>query len=251
MPINQMPAMMSTAFSFPVSGFRSRILSNKWVLPHLQRDHDGSLRAHCRSSACLLYRSAMRIGLISDTHIPESRNELWPQVFDAFRGVDAILHAGDIHELHVIDQLHEVAPTWAARGNGEDGSGGRRIQPGHDLLQEAWVLEFGGLKVGLVHDVPIPEYPPHLTLERAMNRYFGTTDLDVLIYGDTHVEAIDTIGKTLCVNPGSPTYPRNLDTQLGTIGFLDIIDGKAEATIWQLTETGIEPFNWSKWRRPW
>jgi len=193
----------------------------------------------------------MRIGLVSDTHIPEARAELWPQVFDAFRGVDAILHAGDIHDLVVIDQLHQIAPTWAARGNGEEGSAGRPVQPDHPLLREAWTLEMGGLKVGLVHDVPIPEYPPHLTLERAMLRYFGTTDLDVLIYGDTHVEAIDTLNGVLCVNPGSPTYPRNLDTQLGTIGFLDITDGKAEATIWQLTESGIEPFDWNKWRRPW
>lgn len=193
----------------------------------------------------------MRIGLISDTHIPEARRELWPQVFDAFSGVDAILHAGDIHELHVLDQLHKVAPTWSARGNGEDGSGHRPRQPDHDLLQDAWVLEFEGLTFGLVHDLPIPEFPPNLTLERAMARYFGRTDLDVVVYGHTHVEAIDTIGNTLCVNPGSPTYPRNLDTQLGTIGFLDIIDGKAEASIWQLTESGIEPFNWSKWRRPW
>jgi uncharacterized protein len=193
----------------------------------------------------------MRIGLISDTHIPEARYELWPQVFEVFRGVEAILHAGDIHDLSVIDKLNEVAPTWAARGNGEEGSGGRPIQPEHPLCREAWTLEFGGLVVGMTHEVPIPEYPPNLTIERAMQRYFGRTDLDVLIYGDTHVEAIDVIGKTLCVNPGSPTYPRNLDTQLGTIGFLDIVDGKAEATIWQLTETGIEPFNWSKWRRPW
>ncbi len=89
-------------------------------------------------------------------------------------------------------------------------------------MQESWVIELGGLKFGLTHDVPIPEFPPHLTLERAMMRYFGTTDLDVLIYGDTHVEAIDVFGKTLCVNPGSPTYPRNLDTQMGTIGFIDI-----------------------------
>lgn len=168
----------------------------------------------------------------------------------AFEGVDAILHAGDIHELFVLDQLHEVAPTWAARGNGEDGSGGRPAQPPHDLLQESWLLEFGGLKIGLVHDVPIPEMPPHHTLERAMNRYFGTTDLDVLVYGHTHVEAIDTFGKTLCVNPGSPTYPHNLNTQLGTVGFLEIEGGKAEATVWQVTETGVEPFNWSKWRRP-
>ncbi|MGE5596660.1 MAG: YfcE family phosphodiesterase [Hyphomicrobiales bacterium] len=194
---------------------------------------------------------ALRIGLISDTHIPEARPELWPQVFEAFRGVDAILHAGDIHDLKVIDQLSAVAPTWAARGNGDDGSGGRPVQPFDKRLREAWVLEIGGLTIGLTHDVPIPEYPPHLTLERAMQRYFNRTDLDVLVYGDTHVEAIDTINGTLCVNPGSPTYPRNLNTQLGTLGFLDIRDGKAEASIWQLTEDGIEPFDWTKWRRPW
>ena len=118
-------------------------------------------------------RSSLRIGLISDTHIPEARHELWPQVFDAFAGVDCILHAGDIHDLIVIDQLSDVAPTFAARGNGDDGSGGRPIQPFDDRLREAWLLNLAGLRVGLTHDVPIPEYPPHLTLDRAMNRYFG------------------------------------------------------------------------------
>lgn len=192
----------------------------------------------------------MRIGLISDTHIPEARDELWPQVFEAFAGVDAILHAGDIHDLVVIDQLSDIARTFAARGNGDDGSGGRPIQPDDDRLREAWLLEFDGLRIGMTHDIPLPEYPPHLTVERAMQRYFGRTDLDVLVYGDTHVEAIDTIGDTLCINPGSPTYPHNLETQFGTIGFLEISGGRAEATIWQLTEHGIEPFDWTRWRRP-
>ena len=192
----------------------------------------------------------MRIGLISDTHIPESRAELWPQAFDAFAGVDAILHAGDIHELWLLDELARVAPLWAARGNGEDGSGGRPRQPDHPLLREAWTLEFGGVSVGLVHDMPVPEMPPHLTVERAMERYFGRTDLDVVVYGHSHVEAVDEVGGVLCVNPGSPTYPHNLNTQLGTIGFLDIADGRAEASVWQLTETGIEPFDWTRWRRP-
>ncbi|MEX2081453.1 MAG: YfcE family phosphodiesterase [Dehalococcoidia bacterium] len=192
-----------------------------------------------------------RIGLISDTHIPESRPELWPQVWDAFRDVDYILHAGDIHDLGVIDQLAELAETYAARGNGEDGSGGRPVQPDHPLLREAWTLEIAGLRIGMTHDLPIPEYPPHLTLERAVTRYFGRTDLDVLIYGDTHVEAIDTIGGTLCVNPGSPTYPHNLETQLGTIGFLEVRPGATEASIWQLTDDGVAAFDWNKWRRPW
>ena len=38
----------------------------------------------------------MRIGLISDTHIPTARPDLWPQVYDALRGVDLIMHGGDL-----------------------------------------------------------------------------------------------------------------------------------------------------------
>ena len=207
--------------------------------------------AFLERTAHLTAMPKLRIGLISDTHIPEACAELWPQVFDAFAGVDCILHAGDIHDLIVIDQLSDIAPTFAARGNGDDGSGGRPIQPFDPRLREAWLIELGGLRIGLTHDVPIPEYPPHLTLERALQRYFGRADLDVVIYGDTHVEQIDRIGGALCVNPGSPTYPHNLDTQYGTLGFLEISDGAAEATIWQLHEGGILPFDWASSRRPW
>jgi predicted phosphodiesterase len=137
-----------------------------------------------------------------------------------------------------------------SRPSGRRGATAKKVPAAGPLLREAWVLDLGGKLVGLVHEIPIPEYPPHLTVERAMNRYFGRTDLDVLIYGDNHVEAVDHINGTLCVNPGSPTYPHNLNTQLGTIGFLEISGGQAEATIWQLTEDGIEPFDWTRWRRP-
>lgn len=192
----------------------------------------------------------LRIGLISDTHIPEAQPELWPQVFDAFRNVDTILHAGDIHDVRVIDALHALAPTYAARGNGDDGSGGRPVQPDDARLCEAWLLELGGLRVGLTHTVPIPEFG-HYRLADAMRRHFGRTDLDVLVYGDTHVEALDVIDGVLCVNPGSPTFPRNYSTRLGTIGFLEIADGTPRATIWQLTADGHRPFDWATWRNPW
>src|SRR5690606_18879469 len=82
--------------------------------------------------------ATVRIGLISDTHIPEARAELWPQVFDAFKGVDYILHAGDIHDLIAIGQLEAIAPIWVARGNGEYGSGGRPVQPQEPRLPEGW-----------------------------------------------------------------------------------------------------------------
>ena len=183
----------------------------------------------------------LRVGLVSDTHVPEARAELWAEVFDAFAGVDLILHGGDLHELSVLHALAEVAPVYAARGNGEDGSGGRPITPDHPLLRESWLLTLGGVRLGLTHDLPVPEAPPNFTVERWCERRFGTTDLDVVVYGHTHVEAIDVVGSTLCVNPGSPTYPHNLNTQLGTLGLLEIDDGAVRASLFQLTADGLEP----------
>lgn len=193
----------------------------------------------------------MKIGLISDTHIPESMPELWPHVFEEFSDVDCILHAGDIYHLSVLDRLEEIAPVYAARGNGEDGSGGREIQPDDPRLRESWLIELGGFKIGLTHYVPMPEIPPGLTIERWKQRLFPDTPLDVLIYGDTHVEQIDIIDNTLCVNPGSPTFPHNLTLQFGTIGFLYLDEEKPRAEIMQLTESGSQPFDWAASRRPW
>ncbi|XOV87756.1 MAG: metallophosphoesterase family protein [Pseudomonadota bacterium] len=193
----------------------------------------------------------MKVGLISDTHIPEAMPALWPQVFDLFADVACILHAGDIHDIGVIDQLHEIAPTYAARGNGDDGSGGRSAQPEDPRLKDTWLLELNGFQVGLTHYVPMPEMPPHLTVSRWVDRLFPGQKPDVLIYGDTHVEQIDLIDGVLCVNPGSPTFPHNLNAQLGTIGFLDLSGHRPIATIHQLTENGIEPFDWAASRRPW
>jgi putative phosphoesterase len=190
----------------------------------------------------------MRIGLISDTHIPEARHSLWSQAYVAFEGVDLILHGGDMHDLSVIDELEKVAPIHVARGDGDDGGGGRPVQPEDPRVKEVWTLDLGGLVVGLTHALPIPEMPPSITVARALDRLFPERRPDVVVYGDSHVEAIDTFDGVLCVNPGSPTYPHNYDTDLGTIGFLEIEDGVPRASIWRLTESGIEEFDWTTWR---
>ena len=191
----------------------------------------------------------MRIGLISDTHIPEARQALWSQAFVAFEGVDLILHGGDMHDLSVIDELEKVAPIHVARGDGDDGGGGRPVQPEDPRVKEVWTLDLGGLAVGLTHALPIPEMPPSMTVARALDRLFPERRPDVVVYGDSHVEAIGVFDGVLCVNPGSPTYPHNYDTELGTIGFLDIESGVPKASIWRLTEAGIEEFDWTTWRR--
>jgi predicted phosphodiesterase len=141
----------------------------------------------------------------------------------------------------VLDQLGELAPLYSARGNGEDGSGGRAVAGDHPCLRYSWLLELAGIRVGLTHDLPIPEYPPRLTVERWKQRRFASGDLDVIVFGDSHVELIEIVDGTLCVNPGSPTYPHNLNTQLGTLGFLEIDGPQVHASIWQLTDDGAVP----------
>lgn len=176
----------------------------------------------------------MLLGLIADTHIPEAGPDIWPQVYDRFREerVDAILHAGDIHILPVLDMLEERvgAPVYACRGNGDDGGAGRPVCPDDPRLLEAWSLQWHGFRVGLCHDMGLPEHPPHRTVETMMQRYFGAPQ-DIVVHGDTHVAETITIRDALLVNPGSPVYPRNMNVSLGNIGFLLLQDNVAEAWV--------------------
>jgi hypothetical protein len=182
-----------------------------------------------------VFAGDMLIGLVSDTHIPEARAALWDEVYAAFRGVDLILHAGDMHEVVVLDWLQEVAPVLGVRGNGDDGSSGRPIAPADDpRLPYNQLLEVGGLRIGMTHDFPEEPYPGGATHEERMQRHFEGP-VDIVVAGDTHVPGVTrSPAGVLIVNSGSPTYPRNLQTQLGTVGFLDIRGGQVDAWIEQL-----------------
>jgi predicted phosphodiesterase len=56
----------------------------------------------------------------------------------------------------------------------------------------------------------------------------------VLVHGDTHVPGVEMMRGVMLVNPGSPTFPRNLSRRLGTVGFIEIEAGEARAWIHQL-----------------
>jgi len=175
-----------------------------------------------------------RIGLIGDTHYPEA-GPLWDEAYDALRGVDMILHAGDLHALDVLDWLEQRcgAPVIGVRGNGDDGGGGRPVCPDDGRLKPVQTLDVEGVRIGLVHDATLPEWPPHRTLESIMEHHFGGR-VDVLVHGDTHVTQVEEMRGVLLVNPGSPTFPRNLTRRLGTVGFLELHAGSARAWIHQL-----------------
>jgi putative phosphoesterase len=180
------------------------------------------------------FHGDMLIGLVSDTHVPEARRALWDELYAALRGVDLILHAGDMHDVAVLDWLEAVAPVIGVRGNGDDGSSGRPIAPADDpRLAYNQLLDVDGLLIGMTHDFPEHPYPGGATHAERMQRHFEGR-MDIVVAGDTHVPVVMRVDGLLIVNSGSPTYPRNLQTQLGTVGFLQIRDGQADAWIEQL-----------------
>jgi putative phosphoesterase len=174
----------------------------------------------------------MKIGLIADTHMPGAIKELWPQVFETFDGVDAILHAGDLHTLEIVDRLEEVAPTWVAAGNGDVGIV-------DDRLRDTWELEFEAISVGMIHRFPSPERKSPELLSNYVTRHFVKSP-HVMVFGHTHLESIHHIDDLICINPGSPTLPQNQSLRPGTIGIMDIDGSRLTASIYQLTERGVE-----------
>ncbi len=175
----------------------------------------------------------MRIGLISDTHIPAAAPDLWPQVYDALRGVDLILHAGDLSVPEVIDWLERLAPVLAVSGNGDYTGWQRTVPPADPRLPESRVVSVDGLRIGLVHDFPLPEAPPLRTVDGLLAHYFDGP-VDVIVRGSTHAAEIATVKGMLVVNPGSPTFPNHRSARLGTLGYLDIERGRARPSLLQL-----------------
>ncbi|MEK7354665.1 MAG: metallophosphoesterase family protein [Chloroflexota bacterium] len=167
----------------------------------------------------------MRIGLLSDTHIPEAESALPQQVLEAFRGVDLILHAGDIYELKVLDELERIAPVLAALGDDDYARVGKRVKSQH-------VLDFEGLKLWLVHISP-RFYEARSWLKPPPAEPKGNGIPDIIISGHEHKTIVERSEGILYINPGSPTL-LNYKKGLGTVGILELNAGKADVQIVQL-----------------
>ena len=175
----------------------------------------------------------MRIGLISDTHIPIAAPELWPQAYDAMRGAGLIMHGGDLLVTEVLDRLEEIAPVMAVSGNGDYTGWQRSTPPTDRRLSESKVLIVDNLRIGLVHDFQLPESPPLRTLDGLMKHYFGGP-VNVIVRGSTHHAEITSVKGVLIVNPGSPTFPDHQNACLGTVGYLEIEGGRVRPSLLQL-----------------
>ena len=153
----------------------------------------------------------MKIGLISDTHITEKRGKLSPKVLESFKGVDLILHAGDINSQIVLDALNQISPTIAVEGNND------RTRKAIDL-KPSEIIEIDDLKILLIHGDKLPSRNFEKYCEFAQKH-----KADVLISGHTHQPHCEKIENVLLINPGSPNRPIKSDA---SIAILTIDEGK-------------------------
>ncbi|HEY9062810.1 MAG TPA: metallophosphoesterase family protein [Pseudobacteroides sp.] len=135
----------------------------------------------------------MKIGVISDTHIPRAAKAIPQEVFEVFSGAQLIIHAGDIVEEAAIKQLEDIAPVIAVHGN-RDPESLKRSLPG------SRILELKGFRIGVLHG----DGEKGTTLSRLPD-FFKDQNLDCIIFGHSHIPFNQTINNTLYFNPGSPT----------------------------------------------
>jgi putative phosphoesterase len=149
----------------------------------------------------------MLIGVISDTH-----GLLRPEAVAALRGVEHILHAGDVGDSAILGALREIAPVTAIRGN-VDVSGACAKLPATD------VVELGGRLFYLVHSVHDLDINP------------VAAGVAMVVSGHSHKASVQVRDGVIYFNPGS-AGPRRFSLPV-TVGFVTVEDG-VEASVMEL-----------------
>ena len=173
----------------------------------------------------------MRIGLISDTHIPWEVSKVPAEVFEAFRGVDLILHGGDIYSHSVLDDLEQLAPVYAALGDDD--------YPGEDKrVAERHILKVGGKTIYLTHEGPYnfltsPNGLPLWWRNKISPVPGQYVNPDIIVSGHLHRTIVENFNGMLYINPGSPTC-LNYKKGLGTVAILELNGGEPKVEIIQL-----------------
>jgi len=120
-----------------------------------------------------------KIGVISDTH-----GLLRPAVEKAFKGVELIVHAGDVGKPEVLKALNKIAPVVAVRGNSDWGEWAKAL-PAHEIV------EIGEVLLYVIHDVHEIDLNP------------SAAGIRIVISGHSHAPSVVERNGVLFVNPGS------------------------------------------------
>ena len=148
------------------------------------------------------------VGLVSDTH-----GLLRPEALAALRGVDLIVHAGDVGSAAVLDRLRALAPLVAVRGNNDHG-------PWAEPLAATEVVEVDGALLYVVHDVAELDLDP------------GAAGFHAVVSGHSHRPSVARKDGVLFVNPGS-IGPRRFTLPIA-LALLRVDGGRLDARVIQL-----------------
>ncbi|MFD3270469.1 metallophosphoesterase family protein [Paenibacillus dendritiformis] len=138
----------------------------------------------------------MRIGIVSDTHMPHRGQKLPRALVKGLRGVDLILHAGDWTSPSVIPMFESLAPVNSVAGNND----------GADIVKRFGrrkIIEAGGIRIGLVHG----DGAGRSTKDIAFHT-FRNHGVDIIVFGHSHIPYMEEREGILLFNPGSPTDKR-------------------------------------------
>ncbi len=149
----------------------------------------------------------IRVGVVADTHCPEFLDELPAALLEGLRGVDLIVHAGDVGGRSTLERLREIAPVEAVRGDHDAALTG--LPPWREIA-------VGGRRIAIVHGNRARAIEEPATLVGTLS--LGTLWLarglpahlqrlhpsaDVVVYGHTHQARADLVRGALVFNPGA------------------------------------------------
>jgi putative phosphoesterase len=165
----------------------------------------------------LITGSFMKIGVLSDTHLPDSGDAmafLLDLAEEYFEGVELILHAGDVVSADVLE-VFTWCPVHVVRGN---------MDPPVAGVPQKRVFEVEGVRIGMMHGWGPPE-----GIEARLLNEFRDSQLDCLVYGHSHLPSCHRRNGILLFNPGSATDRRS--AAFHTVGLLTIEGGQIEGEI--------------------
>jgi putative phosphoesterase len=156
-----------------------------------------------------------RLLVLSDTHVPIAANDIPQAVYDAARGADMILHAGDFVDVKMLEKLRAIKEVKAVYGNMDSMEIRSQLKPKE-------IITVGKFKIGLIHGYGAPSD----LLERIKAEF---KDVDCVVFGHSHAAMNIKKDGVLYFNPGSATD--KIFATKNSYGMLEVTDKKIEGKI--------------------
>lgn len=158
----------------------------------------------------------MKVAVLADTHTRGGSRSIPPGAWPYIETADHILHAGDVVDPAVLDELKALAPVTAVMGNCD------ALDVRDWGAAESVELELGGVRIAMLHDSGAKQ-----RRRERMRAAFPAAR--VVVFGHSHLPLNEDDGDLLLFNPGSPTWPRR--APYPSMGLLWIENGDVEGEV--------------------